>query len=257
MSKTPALTLQDVRVSYTLSPSFSISQRARREKTVSINAVDGVSFEIHKGEVVGIIGSNGAGKSTLLQTIAGILTPDSGSIDTHGNKVSLMSLGNGFHRDLSGRENIILSGMLMGYSKAEVLRRMEEIIAFSELEAFIDYPVRTYSSGMYSKLSFAITTILDNDIILIDEVLSVGDERFKQKSFRRLRKLIEDSSHTVVLVSHSLDKVRALSDRVVWMENGRIRRIGQPGTLVRAYMREQEAAPEGNGIEQLTSTEKE
>ena len=127
----------------------------------------------------------------------------------------------------------------MGFSKAAVLERMDEIISFSELKEFVDYPVRTYSSGMYSKLSFAITTILDNDIILIDEVLSVGDERFKKKSFQHLQKLIKDDSHTVILVSHSMDKIQSLCDRVIWLENGTIREIGEPRKVIADYLAEE------------------
>ncbi len=241
MNKEIALSLDNVVISYVITSSLSIMRRKNRRKTVCINAVNGVSFELSKGEVIGIIGKNGAGKSTLLQAIAGLIETDSGTIDTKGNKASLMALGSGFHSDLSGRENIVLSGMLMGYPKSVVLDRMDEIIAFSELEEFIDYPVRTYSSGMYSKLSFSIATILDTDIILVDEVLSVGDERFKKKSFRQLRKLIEDDSHTVILVSHSLDKVRLLCDRVIWLEGGRIRKIGLPAEVISEYLTEENA----------------
>ena len=231
-----ALALEDISISYYITSPHSLRRKKLQTKNVRIDAVNGVSFKVNKGEVVGIIGENGAGKSTLLQAIAGIIEVDSGKIETYRNKVSLMSLGSGFHQNLSGRENIILSGMLMGYSKSAVLKKMDEIISFSELEDFIDYPVRTYSSGMYSKLSFAITTILDNEIILIDEVLSVGDERFKQKSFQHLRKLISDDAHTVILVSHSLDKVKKLCDRVIWLENGKIREIGEPRKVIINYL---------------------
>ena len=236
MSAETALTVENVHISYVITSPHSLLRRRQQHKNICIHAVNGVSFSVSRGEVVGIIGENGAGKSTLLQAIAGLIETDSGFIDTRGNRPSLMSLGSGFHSNLSGRENIILSGMLMGYSKDAVLEKMDEIISFSELEEFIDYPVRTYSSGMYSKLSFSITTILDNAIILIDEVLSVGDERFKKKSFRRLRELIEDESHTVLLVSHSLDKVKTLCDRVIWMEKGQIREIGLPREVIADYL---------------------
>ena len=243
MQTDTALSLDNVYINYTITSSISLLRRKRQPKSMQIHAVNGVSFELSKGEVLGMIGENGAGKSTLLQAIAGLIETDSGTIDTKGNRVSLMSLGCGFHADLSGRENIILSGMLMGYSKSTVLERIGEIIAFSELEEFIDYPVRTYSSGMYSKLSFSIATILDTDIILVDEVLSVGDERFKQKSFRKLRKLIEDDSHTVILVSHSLDKIRLLCDRVLWLEAGTVRKIGKPKDVIPEYFEESSDTP--------------
>ena len=235
MSEQIALSLEDVHVSYTIMPTFSLRKSGKRVSRITVNAVNGVSFSLTKGEVVGIIGKNGSGKSTLLQAIAGIISPDSGTIDARGNRVSLMALGNGFHRDLSGRENIILAGMLMGYSKAEVLARMDAIIEFSELGEFIDYPVRTYSSGMYSKLTFSISSILDTSIILIDEVLSVGDEKFRKKSYKKLRELIEDNAHTVIFVSHSLDKVKLLCDRVIWMDEGKIRRSGNPKAVVAEY----------------------
>lgn len=235
MSDQIALSVEDVYIRYTVIPTFSLHKKGIRSKPIIVNAVNGVSFSMKKGEVVGIIGKNGSGKSTLLQSIAGVICPDRGSIDTYGNRVSLLALGNGFHRDLSGRENIVLSGMLMGYSKAEVLNRMPEIISFSELGEFIDYPVRTYSSGMYSKLAFSISTVLDTDIILIDEVLSVGDEKFRQKSYLRLHELISDNTHTVILVSHSLDKAKLLCDRIIWMEDGRIRIMGNPEAVVAAY----------------------
>ncbi len=236
MAKDIALSVEDVFVSYVITSSHSLLRRKQKQKKILINAVNGVSFKVSRGEVLGIIGKNGAGKSTLLQSVAGIIEVDRGTIDTRDNKVSLMSLGSGFHQNLSGRENIILSGMLMGFSKADVQERMDEIISFSELSDFIDFPVRTYSSGMYAKLSFAINTILDNDILLIDEVLSVGDERFKQKSYRHLRKLITDDAHTVILVSHSLDKVKTLCDRVIWMDNGRILQIGAPREVITDYL---------------------
>ena len=140
-----------------------------------------MSFNVPKGNILGIVGKNGSGKSTMLNAIAGIFAPDSGTIDLKGNSVSLLSIGVGFQRELTGRENIILSGMLLGFSEKAVRERMEEIIEFSELGKFIDAPVRTYSSGMYSKLAFSITAILETDIMLIDEVLSVGDARFKKK----------------------------------------------------------------------------
>ena len=154
----------------------------KKEKRIDvIHAVQNLSFSLDKGEILGIVGKNGSGKSTLLRTIAGIFVPDSGSIDLKGHSVSLLSIGVGFTPEISGRENIILSGMLLGFDEKTIRDKMERIIEFSELGKFIDYPVRTYSSGMYSKLAFSITATLETDIILIDEVLSVGDERFKKK----------------------------------------------------------------------------
>ena len=233
------LSLRDVQVSYRVTKSFSLKgHKGQQDKAKTVNAVRGVSFDVHAGEVVGLVGRNGAGKSTLLQAIAGLMDLDGGSIDTHGHKVSLMSLGTGFHNDLSGRENIILAGMLLGYTKAQVMERMDDIIEFSELEGFVDYPVRTYSSGMHSKLSFAITTILDNEIILIDEVLSVGDVYFKQKSYEKLKELILDKQHTVILVSHSLKKTLELCDCAVWLDKGKVLMVGDPQDVLDAYAKD-------------------
>ena len=197
--------------------------------------IDDISLTIRQGEFVALLGHNGCGKSTTLKMLTRILRPNEGTIAENGRVSSIIELGAGFHPDLSGRENIILAGMLMGYSKAEVLERMDAIIEFSELGEFIDYPVRTYSSGMYSKLTFSISSILDTSIILIDEVLSVGDEKFRKKSYKKLRELIEDNSHTVIFVSHSLDKVKLLCDRVIWMDEGKIRRSGNPKAVVAEY----------------------
>ena len=155
------------------------------KRAESIRAVNDVSFEVEKGKILGIIGRNGSGKTTLLRSIAGIFRPDEGYIDTKQNRVSLMAIGIGFNANNTGRENILKSGMLLGCKLDYVKEHMEEIIEFSELGDFIDRPVRTYSSGMYSKLSFAVTAILDTDIMLVDEVLSVGDERFRKKSYKK------------------------------------------------------------------------
>ena len=198
-------------------------------------AVKGVTFTIHKGEIVGLIGKNGSGKSTLLKCVANIFAPDSGTLDTCGNSVSLMSIGVGFQSELPGRENIYLSGMLMGYDKAYIESKMEEIIEFSELGEYIDQPVRSYSSGMYSKLAFSISAILDADIILCDEVLSVGDVNFKKKSFAKLKELISRDDKTVIIVSHNNDTIRNLCTRVIWLHNGVLTMDGEPDKVLTAY----------------------
>ena len=192
----------------------SLFKKKERQMDI-IHAVQNLSFSLDKGEILGIVGKNGSGKSTLLRTIAGIFVPDSGFIDLKGNTVSLLSIGVGFTPELSGRENIILSGMLLGFSEETIREKMEQIIEFSELGRFIDYPVRTYSSGMYSKLAFSITATLETDIILIDEVLSVGDERFKKKSFSKMKELISDKSRTVIIVSHSMDTLHTLCQKIL------------------------------------------
>lgn len=240
MMMNTALKVDNISISYKNINRFSIHQMLKRkkledEKDPHFHAVKGVSFELQKGEIVGIIGKNGSGKSTLLRSIAGIFQPDSGTINTYGNKVSLMAIGVGFKPDITGRENIITSGMLMGFSKEYVLEKMSEIIDFSELGEFIDKPVRTYSSGMYSKLSFAITVIMETDILLVDEVLSVGDERFKKKSFKKMEGLILDQNKTVLIVSHGLDTVEQLCDRVLWLHDGEIRMRGTPEEILPEY----------------------
>lgn len=198
-------------------------------------AVRGVSFNVPKGQIMGIIGKNGSGKSTMLRAIAGIFAPDSGSIDLHGFSVSLLSIGVGFQKKLTGRENIILSGMLLGFSEEHIKEKMDQIIKFAELGDFIDRPVRTYSSGMYSKLAFSITAILETDIMLIDEVLSVGDAKFKKKSYNKMKKLITDKSKTVIIVSHSSETLRKLCDTILWLHDGEVKMQGSVAEVLPVY----------------------
>lgn len=235
MEKEVALTLQDVCVRYLIKDSWS---RKKRSFDV-VEAVKGVSAEIYNGEIVGVIGRNGSGKSTLLRAVAGIFDADEGVIDRHDHSVTLMSIGVGFHNDLSGRENIMLSGLLFGYGRKEIEERTDEIIEFSELGDFIDYPVRTYSSGMHSKLAFSISSVLESDIILVDEVLGVGDQHFKKKSYARLMEMINDKKHTVLIVSHTVSRLAKLCDRIMWLENGKIRKIGDPKEIIQEYLTEE------------------
>lgn len=206
-----------------------------REKEEVFQAVKDVSFEVKKGEILGIVGKNGSGKSTMLRAIAGIFRPDRGSIDLKGNSISLMSIGVGFNTEMTGRKNIILSGMLLGFSENEMLEKMDNVIKFAEIGEFIDKPVKTYSSGMYSKLAFAITANLETDIILVDEVLSVGDERFKKKSLSKMKELITDKHRTVIIVSHDLGILQELCSRVLWIHDGRIEKLGQTEETINAY----------------------
>lgn len=212
----------------------SIFRRNEEQKKVFC-AVNNVTFQVEKGEILGIIGKNGSGKSTLLRTIAGIFRPDQGTIDLKGNSISLMSIGVGFNNEMTGRKNIILSGMLLGFSEPEMQEKMESIIEFAEIGDFIDKPVKTYSSGMHSKLAFAITANLETDIMLVDEVLSVGDERFKKKSLAKMKELITDKNRTVIIVSHDLNIMREMCDRVLWIHDGEIKRIGQPEEILNEY----------------------
>lgn len=198
-------------------------------------AVNDVSFEVKKGEVLGVIGENGSGKSTMLKAIAGIFSPDNGKIELYNNTVSLLSIGAGFQDRLTGYENIFLSGMLLGFSKKEIEKKVNEIIEFSGLGEWIYKPVRTYSSGMYSKLAFSITAILETDIMLIDETLSVGDIKFKAKSFNKIKELIEDVNRTVIIVSHSTETLREICNRVLWLHNGKIKQMGETNEVLDAY----------------------
>lgn len=205
------------------------------DKEKAFRAVKNISFEVEKGEILGIVGKNGSGKSTMLRALAGIFRPDEGSIDLKGNSISLLSIGVGFNNEMSGRENIIISGMLLGFSKEQIEERMDSIIEFAEIGEFIDMPVKTYSSGMYSKLAFAITANLETDIILVDEVLSVGDERFKKKSLNKMKELILDKNRTVVIVSHDLNTLKDLCDKILWIHEGEIREYGKPQEILERY----------------------
>lgn len=233
-----AITVKNLCINYRGLKSYSIKRNLlhlKRNRTEIFEAVKDVSFEVNQGEILGLVGRNGSGKSTILNAIAGIFAPNSGTIDLHGHSVSLLSIGVGFQRELSGRQNIVLSGMLLGFSKKEVEQKMDAIIEFSELNDFIDAPVRTYSSGMYSKLAFSITAILETDIMLIDEVLSVGDAKFKKKSYNKMKELINDSDRTVIIVSHSSETINSLCDKVLWLHNGSIKMFGQAKAVMEAY----------------------
>ena len=194
----------------------------KKNEVEVFEAVKGISFSVPKGQILGIVGKNGSGKSTLLRALAGVFSADEGEINIFDNSISLLALGVGFHKKLSGRENILLAGMLFGFTDDEVREKMDEIIAFADLGEFIDKPVSTYSSGMYSKLSFAITAILETDIMLVDEVLSVGDTKFKRKSYKKMKELISNEDRTVVIVSHNSSTIRTLCDSILWLHEGRI-----------------------------------
>lgn len=233
-----AITVEDLYIRYKSLKAYSIKKnllRLKKAEADEFEAVRGVSFQVPKGEIMGIIGKNGSGKSTMLRAIAGIFSADEGNIDLHGNKVSLLSIGVGFNKQLTGRENIMLSGMLLGYTEQEVKDQMQTIIDFAEIGKFIDMPVRTYSSGMYSKLAFSITAVLETDIMLIDEVLSVGDEKFKKKSFNKMKELISKSDRTVMIVSHNIPTLKELCSTVIWMHEGKIKKIGPSEEVLAEY----------------------
>jgi len=197
-------------------------------------AVKNVSFDIHQGEMLGVVGRNGSGKSTLLKIIAGIYRPTSGSVYVNGTIAPLIELGAGFHSDLTGRENILLNGLLLGYSKREMQEREESIIHFAEIGEFIDSPVKQYSSGMYTRLAFAVATEVNPDILLMDEILAVGDTAFQEKCFERLRRFRE-ANKTILLVTHDQSQIKEYCDRAILLEEGRVIADGLPEEVLELY----------------------
>lgn len=233
-----SISVNNLHIRYKGLKKFSIKKSLLKMKGGRLEifeALKGVSFEVEKGKILGIVGKNGSGKSTLLRSIAGIFSPDKGSIDLHGNTISLLSIGVGFQSALTGYENIFLSGMLLGFSEEQVREKLDDIIEFSELGDFIYSPVKNYSSGMYSKLAFSITAILETDIMLIDEVLSVGDIQFKAKSYAKMKELISDTNRTVVIVSHSTETLRELCDEILWLHDGEIKMLGECNKVLDKY----------------------
>ncbi len=209
---------------------------ARQRNSFKLNHVlDHVSFSLKAGDAVGLIGHNGSGKSTTLKLLNRILYPDTGSIEMNGKVSSLIELGAGFHPDMTGRENIYINASIFGLKKTEIDRRLDDIIRFSELEEFIDNPVRTYSSGMYMRLAFSIAINVDAEILLIDEILAVGDANFQKKCFNRLQQ-IKAEGVTIVIVSHSMDQIKSICNRVIWLEKGKIREDGSPEKVCQNYL---------------------
>lgn len=218
----------------------------RRFQGQEFVALQGVSFTLKRGEVLGVIGHNGAGKSTLLQLICGTLKPSSGSLQVKGRIAALLELGAGFNPEFTGRENIFLSGAIFGLSLAEIEAKYDEIVAFSGVEAFIDQPVKTYSSGMFVRLAFAIATSVNPEILVIDEALSVGDGAFARKSFDRIMAMREAGA-TILFCSHSMYHIESICDRALWLERGHVRLVGRPDEVTRCYLGDQlsaSAAPE-------------
>ena len=236
--KETALALSHVCIHYRILKNVTVQHNLFKKHTQeeTFEAVKDLSFTVEKGGILGIVGRNGSGKSTLLRAIAGVFSPNSGTIDLKNHTVSLMALGVGFKPNLTGRDNITLSGMLLGFDERQIQEKMEEIITFAEIGDFIDRPVRTYSSGMHYKLAFAITAMLETDIMLVDEVLSVGDERFKKKSLQKMRELITDKNRTVIIVSHSIATLRDLCDQVLWIHDGEMKEIGDPDEVLDHYV---------------------
>ena len=214
---------------------YIVAVLKRKLKYEEFVALEDINFEIRKGEVVGIIGNNGAGKSTLLKVISGILTPTKGSVELKGNVVPMLELGSGFDYDLTGSENIFLNGAILGYSESFLKSKYDEIVEFSELGEFINSPVRNYSSGMIMRLAFSIASQVNPDILIVDEILAVGDMAFQEKSYARMMELMSHGT-TVLLVSHNIEQIRRLCDRVIWLDHGEIKAIGQTAEICDAYM---------------------
>ena len=197
-------------------------------------ALKDISFEVRRGEVLGIIGHNGAGKSTLLKVISGILKPTSGIVQVNGVVVPMLELGSGFDFDLTGRENVFLNGSILGYSEKFLKSKYDEIVEFSELGQFIDVPLRNYSSGMVMRLAFSIATVVQPDILIVDEILAVGDADFQEKSKKRMLELMGGGT-TVLFVSHSLDQIREMCDKVIWLDHGEMKMSGDTQEVCHAY----------------------
>ena len=203
-------------------------------KYEDFTALEQVSFTVDRGETLGLIGRNGAGKSTLLKVISGILKPTEGSVATYGNVVPMLELGSGFDMDLTGKENIDLNGAILGYSKEFLTEKYDEIVSFSELGDFIDTPIRNYSSGMLARLAFSVASVVEPEILIVDEILSVGDAAFQEKSRARMMELMGGGT-TVLFVSHSQSQIREMCSRVIWLEQGRIKMIGAADEVCDAY----------------------
>ena len=253
----PRIRVEDVSVTYRTSleaaPTFksTVLRLGRRERVVrEVEALKGVSFEVPEGQVLGVVGANGAGKSTLMRTVAGILPPNSGRVEVHGRVSTLLALGVGFNRKMTGRQNVVLGGLAAGLTRDQLAAKYEEIVAFAELEDFMDMPMRTYSSGMYGRLAFAVAVTMDPDILLIDEALSVGDARFRKKSFRKMRELCGEN-RTILLVSHALGSIKDLCDQAIWLHKGELRMWDEPDAVVDAYTEFLEVGEEAFAMEDV------
>ncbi len=208
----------------------------RNSKNSLLHILKDINLNIYKGETVALIGTNGSGKSTLLKLFTKIIYPNKGKITTYGRLTSLLELGAGFHPDFSGRENIYFNASIFGMTKKEIDKRIDEIIAFSELEEFIDNPIRTYSSGMYLRLAFAVAINVEADILLLDEILAVGDQHFQDKCYGKLKELREEGK-TIVIVTHAMSVVESFCDRAIWLYEGNVKMDGKPEEIVEEYLK--------------------
>lgn len=214
-----------------------VSHLKGQQRYEEFHALNDVSFHVERGEILGIIGRNGAGKSTLLKVISGIYKPTSGKVVTAGRVAPMLELGSGFDLELSGHDNIFLNGAILGFSEEFLKSKYDDIVAFSELGEFINMPIKTYSSGMLARLAFSVATIIEPEILIVDEILSVGDASFQDKSRARMMELMQGGT-TVLFVSHSLDQIREMCNRVIWLEKGSIRHLGETQETCDMYSRE-------------------
>jgi len=243
----PVVTVKDVSLSFKMQHNranslkeFCVRWLKHDLKSENFSALSGVTFEVEKGDVVGIIGHNGAGKSTLLKVISGIMKPQEGLVEVRGNVVPMLELGSGFDFELSGRENIYLNGAVLGYSKQFLDSKYRDIVEFSELDGFIEAPLRTYSSGMLARLAFSVACVVEPEILIVDEILSVGDADFQEKSRARMMELMAGGT-TVFFVSHELGQIRQMCNKVLWIEHGKVVDFADAETVCRNF----EAMPYG------------
>lgn len=213
---------------------ISIFDKKRRRKKEFFWALKNVSFEVKKGEVVGLIGSNGAGKSTMLKVVSGVMKPTKGKVEIEGSIAPMIELGAGFDSELTARENIYLNGAVLGYSEKFLNSKFDEIVEFSELKDFLDVPIKNFSSGMIAKLAFSISTVVNPDILIVDEILSVGDIKFQEKSLNKMMELIKGGT-TVLYVSHSLESIREICDKVIWLDHGEVVKVGNTKKICDEY----------------------
>lgn len=235
----PLIRVNDLRKEFLLSHSGAGSIKAallwwKRRRMEKLEVLKGVSFELSAGETVAVVGRNGAGKSTLLSLIARVYKPTSGAIEVRGRIAPLLELGAGFHPDLTGRENVFFNGVILGLTRKQILERTDEIVAFAELEHHIDSPVRNYSSGMLARLGFAVAVHVDADVLIVDEVLAVGDFAFEEKCYRRIDEF-RAAGGSILLVSHDEESILRVADRCIWLQGGLVRMVGAPREVLDAY----------------------
>ena len=229
----------DIEKDFSMKQAFiNFFTKKKKKKTEYFWALKNVTFSVNKGDVVGLIGSNGAGKSTLLKVVSGVMKPTSGKVEVDGIISPMIELGAGFDQNLTARENIYLNGAILGYSKKFLDSKFDEIVEFSELKDFLDVPVKNFSSGMTAKLAFSIATIVDPEILIVDEILSVGDLRFQEKSKNKMMEMIKGGT-TVLYVSHSLESIKDLCNKVVWLDHGQVVKMGDTKEICDEYYKEQ------------------